>query len=146
MRVIIQRVNKAECRVEGEVVGLINKGMVIFLGVRKGDKLADIEYLVEKIVNLRIFSDEEEKMNFSLHQVKGEVLIIPQFTLYGNCRKGLRPNFVEAASVRVAQQYYLRFIELMKKKVSIVENGQFGVKMRVVIDNDGPVTLIVDSR
>lgn len=145
MRVIIQRVNKAECRVEGVVVGLINEGMVIFLGVRKGDKLADIEYLVEKIVNLRIFSDEEGKMNFSLRQVKGEVLIIPQFTLYGNCKKGLRPNFVEAASMRVAQQYYLRFIELMKKRVNIVESGKFRAKMRIVIDNDGPVTLIVNS-
>lgn len=146
MRVIIQRAKKAECRVEGEVVGLINKGMVVFLGVKKGDKLSDVEYLVEKIVNLRIFSDEKEKMNFSLLQVKGEILIIPQFTLYGSCKKGLRPNFVEAASLEVAQQYYLKFIELMSKRVNTVENGQFGAKMRVVVDNDGPVTLIVNSR
>ena len=146
MRVIIQRVKKAECLVKGGVVGFINKGMVVFLGVRKGDELADVEYLAEKIVNLRIFSDEKEKMNFSLLQVKGEVLVIPQFTLYGNCKKGLRPNFVEAASIKVARQYYLKFIELMSKRVNIVENGQFGAKMRVVIDNDGPVTLIVDSR
>jgi len=146
MRVIIQRVKKAECLVKGGVVGFINKGMVVFLGVRKGDELADVEYLAEKIVNLRIFSDEKEKMNFSLLQVKGEALVIPQFTLYGNCRKGLRPNFVEAASTKVAQQHYLKFIELMKKRVNIVENGQFGAKMRVVIDNDGPVTLIVNSK
>ena len=146
MRVIIQRVKKAECLVDDTIVGFISKGMVVFLGVRKGDKLADVEYLVKKIVDLRIFSDEEEKMNLSLLQVEGEVLVIPQFTLYGNCKKGLRPNFVEAASIEVAQKYYLRFIELAKKRVNIVESGQFRAKMRIIIDNDGPVTLIVDSR
>ena len=84
-------------------------------------------------------------MNLSLLEVKGEVLIIPQFTLYGNCKKGLRPNFVEAASPEVAREYYLKFVELMKKKVATVRTGQFGAKMRVWVDNDGPVTLILDS-
>jgi len=145
MRVIIQRVKKAQCQVEKKVIGFINRGIVVFLGVKKGDKVTDVEYLVKKIVNLRIFSDEREKMNLSLLEVKGEALIIPQFTLYGNCKKGLRPNFVEAASPEVAREYYLKFVELMKERIAIVETGQFGAKMRVWVDNDGPVTLIMDS-
>lgn len=146
MRAVIQRVREARCQVEEKVVGSIKKGIVVFLAVGKEDKLADVEYLAEKIVNLRIFPDEKGKMNLSLLQVGGDVLIIPQFTLYGNCEKGLRPNFIEAAAADFARKYYLKFLELMKRKVAVVEGGKFGERMRVAVDNEGPVTLILDSK
>ncbi|MEA3485960.1 MAG: D-aminoacyl-tRNA deacylase [Candidatus Aerophobetes bacterium] len=146
MRVVIQRVRKALCQVDGETIGAVNKGMVVFLGIEKKDKLQDAEYLAEKLVNLRIFDDERGKMNLSLTQTKGEILIIPQFTLYGNCRKGLRPNFTEAAPPEVARRFYLKFIELVKKRIDKVENGEFGSRMRILVDNEGPVTLILDSK
>lgn len=146
MRAVIQRVVRARCQTGKRVVGSINKGIVVFLGVKRGDELVDAEYLAEKIVNLRIFSDEKGKMNLSLLQVKGEVLVVPQFTLYANCRKGLRPNFIEAASLEVARKYYLKFVDLMRKSIDTVETGQFGAKMSILVENDGPVTLIVNSR
>lgn len=145
MRAVIQRVRSALCEVEGEVVGSINKGIVIFLGIGKEDGTEDIEYLAHKIVNLRIFGDGKGKMNLSLAQVKGEMLVISQFTVYGDCKKGLRPNFVRAASPEVAEELYLKFIEIMKKKGIKAETGKFGAIMRVKVDNEGPVTLILDS-
>jgi D-tyrosyl-tRNA(Tyr) deacylase len=146
VRAVIQRVRKALCQVKGETIGAIDKGMVIFLGIGKGDKLQDAEDLAEKVVNLRIFDDEKGKMNLSVAQIGGEVLIIPQFTLYGNCRKGLRPNFIEAAPPEVAKRFYLKFIELVKKRIVKVENGEFGSRMRILVDNEGPVTFILDTR
>jgi len=145
VRAVIQRVRKALCQVEGKTIGAIDRGMVIFLGIGKEDKLQDAEYLAEKLVNLRIFDDEKGKMNLSVAQIEGEVLIIPQFTLYGNCRKGLRPNFIEAASPEIARGLYLKFIELVKKRIVRVENGEFGSRMRILVDNEGPVTLILDT-
>jgi len=146
MRAVIQRAREARCQVEEKIVGSIKKGIVVFLAVGKEDKLADVEYLAEKIVNLRIFPDEKGKMNLSLLQVGGDVLTIPQFTLYGNCEKGLRPNFIEAAGPDLARKYYLKFLELIKRKVATVEGGKFGERMRVAVDNEGPVTLILDSK
>jgi len=145
MRAVIQRVRSALCEVEGETVGSINKGIVIFLGIGKEDGIEDIEYLAHKIINLRIFGDGKGKMNLSLAQVKGEMLVISQFTVYGDCKKGLRPNFVRAASPEVAEELYLKFIEIMKKKGIKTETGKFGAIMRVKVDNEGPVTLILDS-
>ncbi len=146
MRAVIQRAREARCQVEEKIVGSIKKGIVVFLAVGKEDKLADVEYLAEKIVNLRIFPDEKGKMNLSLLQVGGDVLTIPQFTLYGNCEKGLRPNFIEAAGPDFARKYYLKFLKLIKRKVATVEGGKFGERMRVAVDNEGPVTLILDSK
>jgi len=120
--------------------------MVVFLGIGKGDRLQDAKYLAEKLVNLRVFEDDKGKMNLSLAQTGGEILIIPQFTLYGNCRKGLRPNFTDAAPPEIAKDLYLKFIELMKKRITKVERGEFGARMRILVDNEGPVTLILDSR
>jgi D-tyrosyl-tRNA(Tyr) deacylase len=117
---------------------------VIFLGIGKEDGIEDIEYLAHKIINLRIFEDGKGKMNLSLAQVKGEMLVISQFTVYGDCKKGLRPNFARAASPEVAEQLYLKFIEIMKKKGIKAETGKFGAIMRVKVDNEGPVTLILD--
>jgi len=146
VRVVIQRVRKALCEIEGRTVGAIGRGMVAFLGIGKGDRLQDAKYLAEKLVNLRVFEDDKGKMNLSLAQTGGEILIIPQFTLYGNCRKGLRPNFTDAAPPEIAKDLYLKFIELMKKRITKVERGEFGARMRILVDNEGPVTLILDSR
>jgi len=145
MRAVVQRVREASCEVNGKLVGSIGKGMVVFLGVGRKDQLVDVQYLAEKIADLRIFADEKDKMNLSLAQVKGEVLVIPQFTLYGDCRKGLRPDFMEAAPPDLARRFYLKFVALMGEKVTVVKEGKFGAKMRIKVDNDGPVTLILNS-
>ncbi len=145
MRAVVQRVREASCEVNGKLVGSVRKGMVVFLAVGRQDQLLDVQYLAEKIANLRIFADEKDKMNLSLAQVKGEVLIIPQFTLYGDCRKGLRPDFTEAAPPGLARRFYLKFVALMREKVTTVKEGRFGAKMRIKVDNDGPVTLILSS-
>jgi len=141
----VQRVRKASCEVEGKVIGSIDKGIVVFLGIGKEDNLKDAEYLAHKIAHLRIFEDDKGKMNLSLVQVKGEALVVSQFTVYGDCRKGLRPNFVRAASPDIAESLYLKFVELMKKEKVVVKTGKFGAMMRVTVDNEGPVTLILDS-
>ena len=145
MRAVVQRVREASCEVNGKLVGSIGAGMVVFLGVGGQDGLVDVQYLAEKIANLRIFADEKNKMNLSLAQVKGEVLVIPQFTLYGDCRKGLRPDFIEAAPPDLARRLFLKFVALMREKVTTVKEGKFGAKMRIKVDNDGPVTLILSS-
>jgi len=132
--------------VQGERVGAINRGVVIFLGVEREDTSIQAEYLVKKIVNLRIFEDSTGKMNLSLLQIKGEAMVIPQFTLLGDCRKGLRPNFIRAAPPEIARRLYETFVELLEREVGRVEKGKFGARMRIFIDNDGPVTLILDSQ
>lgn len=131
---------------QGERVGAINRGVVIFLGVEREDTSIQAEYLVKKIVNLRIFEDSTGKMNLSLLQIKGEAMVIPQFTLLGDCRKGLRPNFIRAAPPEIARRLYETFVELLEREVGRVEKGKFGARMRIFIDNDGPVTLILDSQ
>lgn len=129
-----------------ERIGAINRGVVIFLGVEREDTSIQAEYLVKKIVNLRIFEDSTGKMNLSLLQIKGEAMVIPQFTLLGDCRKGLRPNFIRAAPPEIARRLYETFVELLEREVGRVEKGKFGARMRIFIDNDGPVTLILDSQ
>ncbi len=146
MRAVIQRVTKANCWVGEEEVGSIDKGMVVFLGVGKDDKLLDAEYMVKKIFNLRIFGDSQGKLNLSLLQVKGEVLLIPQFTVYGDCGKGHRPNFIKAAPSQDAKSLYSKVAEAMREKIFRVEEGVFGATMRVRVDNEGPVTIILDSK
>jgi len=145
MRAVIQRVKEASCYVEGKRIGAIKKGIVIFLGVEKEDTALEAEYLAKKIVNLRIFEDSAGKMNFSLLQIKGDVMVIPQFTLLGDCQRGLRPNFIRAASLDVARGLFEAFIKLIEREVGKVEKGKFGARMRVLVDNEGPVTLILDS-
>ncbi len=146
MRAVIQRVTKATCWVGEKEVGSINKGIVVFLGVGKDDQLQDAEYMANKIFNLRIFGDSQDKLNLSLLQVKGEVLVIPQFTVYGDCGKGYRPNFIKAAPPQDAKFLYFKVVEVMREKIFRVEEGVFGAKMRVRVDNEGPVTLILDSK
>ncbi len=146
MRAVIQRVSDARVTVEGEVVGEIQKGLVILLGVGKDDTDADIGYIADKIVNLRIFEDANGKMNVSLIDVKGQLLLVSQFTLYGDCRRGKRPGFDKAARPEAAEKIYNRFVDYLKKYNIKVETGKFQAIMRVEINNDGPVTILLDSK
>ncbi|MDU2156857.1 D-aminoacyl-tRNA deacylase, partial [Clostridium sp.] len=124
----------------------INKGLNILIGISKDDTEEDLLYIKEKLINLRIFEDEADKMNLSVLDVKGEILVISQFTLYGDCRKGRRPNFMEAEGGEKAKVLYERFIELLKESNLKIETGEFGAHMKVDIQNDGPVTLMLDSK
>lgn len=146
MRVVVQRVNSSKVTVEDEIVGSINKGLNLLIGISKEDTEEDLLYLKDKILNLRIFEDENDKMNLSLLDIKGEILAISQFTLYGDCRKGRRPNFMEAEGGERAKTLYKRFVELLRESNLKVETGKFGAHMIVDIQNDGPVTLMLDSK
>jgi len=145
MRAVIQRVNSGSVTVEGNTVGSINKGFVVLLGVSEKDTSEDVLYMADKIANLRIFEDEDEKMNLSLLDVKGELLLVSQFTLYGDCRKGRRPNFMSAARPEKAQELYNELVEKFREMGIRTETGTFQAYMKVSIENDGPVTVIVDS-
>jgi len=146
VRAVIQRVSQGKVTVDSEEVGAVGPGLVILLGVGQADSTNDIEYLVSKIVNLRIFSDDAGKMNRSLLDVSGEALIVSQFTLWGDCRKGRRPSFIEAAPPELAEELYLKFVERVKELGIKTATGRFGAMMRLHLVNDGPVTLILDSR
>jgi D-aminoacyl-tRNA deacylase len=146
MRVVVQRSKKASVIVEEEVIGEISSGLVLLVGVTHEDTNDDAVYLADKIANLRIFEDENEKMNLSLMDVGGQILSISQFTLYGDCRKGRRPNFMEAAKPDHAVQIYENFNRILKEKGIQVETGRFGAMMDVALINDGPVTLILESK
>ena len=146
MKIVIQRVKKADVKVDEKIVGKINQGYLVLLGIKNTDTEKDIEYLVRKLINLRIFKDENDKMNLSIKDINGELLIISQFTLYGECKKsGNRPSFTEAAKPDVAIPLYEYFINECKKQIQSVETGIFGADMKVSLLNDGPVTIIIDS-
>lgn len=146
MRLVVQRVNEANVKVDSKIVGQIKKGFLVLLGIKSTDTKKDVDYLVRKLVNLRIFSDENDKMNLALKDVGGELLIISQFTLYGDCKKsGNRPSFSDSAKPELAIPLYEYFIEECKKQVPIVQTGIFGSDMKVSLLNDGPVTIILDS-
>ena len=147
MRILLQRVNYASVKVDGEVKGEITKGVLLFVGITHNDTEKDAAYLAEKIANLRIFEDEDGKMNRSVLDINGEALVISQFTLYGDCRKGRRPGFADAAEPGFADQLYQKFTELLKQQgIAKVANGVFGADMKVKLENDGPVTFIVESK
>lgn len=146
MRAVVQRVKEAFVSVEGNVIGQIEKGLVVFLGVAEGDTMDDVEYIAKKIIGLRVFEDEEGKMNKSLLEVEGELLIISQFTLLGDVRKGFRPSFVQAAKPDEAKKLYEALIQICKGKVKKVEKGQFQAHMLINVLNDGPVTILIDSK
>ncbi len=145
MRAVVQRVNTAMVMVGGDVVGKIGKGVLIFLGVGVGDSIDDADYLASKIVHLRIFGDDGGKMNLSLVETDGEALVVSQFTLWGDCKKGRRPSFVRAADPVVANDLYQKFIFFLKGKGIQVAEGRFQEMMDVHLVNDGPVTLLLDS-
>ena len=145
MRVIIQRVNKSNVKINGRTISEIGKGYLILLGISKDDTEKDIEYLVNKITSLRIFEDQDGRMNENIFKVDGEILLVSQFTLYGDCRKGNRPSYDKAAKPDIALNLYNKFYEKLSKKGLKVEQGQFGAMMDVELSNNGPVTIILDS-
>ena len=146
LRAVIQRVKSASVAVEGEIVGKIGKGLLILLGVANDDSEKDADYLVEKTLNLRIFEDSENKMNLSLLEIEGEMLVVSQFTLYGDVRKGRRPSFIGAAPPEKANRLYEYFVSAARQKLLRVETGKFQAMMDVELINDGPVTILLDSR
>ncbi|MFB0506126.1 MAG: D-aminoacyl-tRNA deacylase [Thermodesulfobacteriota bacterium] len=146
MRAVVQRVKSATVSVDEDLIASIGRGLVVFLGVGKEDDAGDVEYLVEKIPHLRIFQDEGEKFNLSLMDVGGEVLVVSQFTLFGDCRKGRRPSFTEAAGPDHARDLYDHFVSGLREKGLGVQAGRFQAMMMVNLVNDGPVTLLLDTK
>lgn len=146
MRAVVQRVKESAVTVEGNVTGEIGPGFLVFLGVKNQDTAAEADYLADKIANLRIFEDNAGRMNRSLLEVGGEMLVVSQFTLYGDCRKGRRPSFIDAAGPEQANALYEHFVEKVRRKGINVATGQFRAMMAVSLINDGPVTLIVESK
>lgn len=146
MRAVIQRVKESSVSVNNEIIGKIGSGLMVLLGVSETDRAEDVDYLADKIVNLRIFEDENHKMNRSLLDIGGEMLVVSQFTLLADCRKGRRPSFVHAAGPNKANELYERFVEQVRQKGINVATGRFRAMMDVSLINDGPVTLIVESR
>lgn len=146
MKSVVQRVKSAKVEVDGKVIGSIKKGFLVLLGVCDEDTDHDKIWLADKIAGLRVFDDENGKMNLALSDVGGEILIVSQFTLFGNCKKGKRPDFTSAGKPDYAKKMYLEFVEYMKTKIEVVKTGEFGADMLVSLENDGPVTLIIDSK
>jgi len=145
MRMVCQRVSQAKVKVNNQPVGTIGKGLLVYLGVGKGDTINDAQFIADKIVNLRIFADEAGKMNLSVQDVAGSILLISNFTLHGDCRKGRRPGFDAAAEPVLAEQLYEKVAKLIAEQGIPVEKGAFGEYMHVTSINDGPVTFILDS-
>ncbi len=145
MRAVIQRVSSASVSVDGEMVGNIGGGLCVLLGVSEDDTSADVSFAAEKIVGLRIFEDDDRKMNLSLMDTGGAMLVVSQFTLYGDTRKGRRPSFVKAARLEKANELYEEFVSAVREKGVTVETGRFKAMMDVALVNDGPVTILVDS-
>lgn len=146
MRAVIQRVLSARCEVKGETTGEIDKGLLVFLGIARGDDERDIDYIVDKTTNLRVFEDEKGKMNLSLMDISGSILLISQFTLYGDVRKGRRPSFDMAMPPEEAENLYNICIERFRKTGLRVETGRFREMMKIYLVNDGPVTILLDSK
>lgn len=145
MKVVIQRVNHATVVVEGETIGKIGKGLLVFLGVGNEDTKEICDKYVDKISKMRIFEDENGKTNLAINDVKGEILVISQFTLYADCKKGNRPSFVNAGKPDLANDLYEYCIEQFKKVIPVVETGEFGADMKVSLENDGPFTILLDD-
>lgn len=145
MRALLQRVLEASVEVDGETVGRIGPGLLILLGVRQGDGEAEARYLADKCLNLRIFSDPDGKFNLSALEVNAEILVVSQFTLYGDTRKGRRPSFIEAAIPEISEPLYLLFVQSVEKSGLVTRTGRFGAMMRVSLINDGPVTVLVEK-
>jgi D-tyrosyl-tRNA(Tyr) deacylase len=146
LRVVVQRVSSSKVIVDQKVVGSIGRGLNLLIGISKDDTYEDLKYIKDKVVNLRVFEDEENKMNRSILDIQGEILAISQFTLYGDCRKGRRPNFMNAMGGEDANALYEDFLKMLKESGLRVEKGEFGADMKVDIQNDGPVTILLDSK
>ena len=145
MKLVIQRVSEASVTVDGRTTGSIGKGFMVLIGVGQADTMEDADFYIRKMLGLRIFEDEQGKTNLSLRDVNGELLLVSQFTLYANCKKGNRPSFVDAGAPDMAEALYEYIIEECKKQVPVVECGDFGADMKVRLCNDGPFTVILDE-
>lgn len=145
MRFLIQRVGSANVTVDGKITGKINKGFLVLVGVKEGDTKEIADYMIKKLVNMRIFEDENEKMNLALKDVGGELLVVSQFTLYADCTQGNRPSFIESAKYETAKEMYEYIVAELKKKVEKVETGVFGAHMEVDLNNSGPVTILLEK-
>lgn len=145
MKAVIQRINQGSVITENKTIAKTQKGLVVFLGITHGDSQKEINYLIRKIINLRIFSDIEGKMNLSVKDTKGEILLISQFTLYAECQKGMRPSFTSALEPAKAEKIYTLFAQTLKKEYARTEFGVFGADMEVKVDIDGPVTIILET-
>ena len=146
MRAVLQRVEKARVTVKGRLISEIGRGILVFLGIADGDSESDADYLAEKIVNLRIFEDEKGKMNLSLLDIDGEMLVVSQFTLLGDCRNGRRPSYTQAEKPDRALFLYDYLVSQARKKIRVVAKGEFQAMMTVTLSNDGPVTMLLDSK
>ena len=147
MKIVIQRVSEARVKVSNKIISEIKLGFLILLGVEKSDSKEDINWLVSKILNLRVFSDDEHKMNLSIKDINGEIIVVSQFTLHAKTKKGNRPSYINAANPEQAEPLYEEFISLLKNESTVsVQSGVFGANMQVDIVNDGPVTIIIDSK
>ena len=145
MRAVVQRVTRASVKVDGEIIGEIGNGLVVLVGIARDDTKVEAAYLVDRIVNLRIFDDDEGKMNLSVRNVGGGLLVISQFTLYGDVRRGLRPSWIDAAPPEVAEPLYEFFVRQARSAIDEVATGKFQAMMQVELVNDGPVTILLDS-
>ncbi|MCH1983300.1 D-aminoacyl-tRNA deacylase [Ruminococcus sp. OA3] len=145
MRLVIQRVNEAKVTVDGEVIGSISKGLLVLIGISGQDTREMADRYLKKLISLRIFEDENGKTNLSLGDVGGELLMISQFTLYANCKKGNRPSFIEAGAPQIAEPLYEYMIKKARESVPVVESGSFGADMKVSLVNDGPFTIVLDE-
>ena len=146
MKIIIQRVNFAEIFVNNKFKGKIQKGIIAYTGVANGDSVKDIDFCIDKLINLRIFDDENGKLNLSVKDIRGELLIVSNFTIYGNTKKGRRPSYTDSATANEAQEIYNLFVKKLEQTGVRFETGEFGQYMRIVSENDGPVNLIIDSK
>ena len=146
MRVVLQRVSQAEVSVSGETIGRIGHGLLALVAVSRRDTENDLVWMARKIVDMRIFDDDNGNLNLSLRDVRGQVLVVSQFTLYGDCKKGRRPSYSESAPPAEAEALYDRFVEIMRETVPDIQTGRFQAAMEVRLTNDGPVTLILDSK
>ena len=146
MRAVVQRVKSSKVEVDGKIIGSIGRGINLLIGISKEDTREDIDYIVRKVLCMRIFEDENGKMNYSLQDIKGQLIVISQFTLYGDCRRGKRPDFMKAQGGDLARNLYNELVEEFKKEVPDLQTGEFGADMEVDIINDGPVTLLLESK
>jgi len=146
MRAVIQRVQSASVYVDGQLIGKIGNGLLVFIGVGKGDGESDVSFMISKLPDLRIFEDASGKFNLSLRETRGEILVVSQFTLYGDCSRGRRPSFTEAEEPAAAKSLYERFIVRLREQGLPIQTGEFQAKMEVHLVNDGPVTLLLDSK
>ncbi len=144
MRIVLQRVRASQVTVDGEVIGQIGRGLNLLVGLAETDTEAELDWMAKKCLELRLFPDEDGRFNFSVREIGGELLVISQFTLYGDCRKGRRPSFDQAAAPQRAEQLYEQFVHKLRQSNLRVETGKFGAMMQVLIENDGPVTMVLE--